>query len=100
MTDEMLHAVLETAGAKLDKEGWSSLPEGRTMTLYAAHAGVSLTIGKVEAVKVASATKANRIAWAKSSKGEIFVIELDDLFAAALDRGNDPQAGRKAGFLG
>jgi hypothetical protein len=100
MTDEMLHAVLETAGAKLDKDGWSTLPEGRLMTLYAAHAGVSLTIAKVEAVKVGAATKAPRIAWARSSKGETFVLELDDLFAAAVDRGNDPQAGRKAGFLG
>ncbi len=95
MTDEMLHAVLETAGAKLDKEGWSALPEGRLMTLYAAHGGVPLTIAKVEAVKVSQ-----RIAWARSSKGETYVVNLDDLFAAAMDRGHDPQAGRKAGFLG
>ena len=91
----MLHAVLETAGAKPDKDGWSALPEGRLMTLYAAHGGVPLTIGKVEAVKVAQ-----RVAWARSAKGETFVIGLDDLFAAALDRGNDAHSGRKAGFLG
>jgi hypothetical protein len=96
MTDEMLHAVLETAGAKLDKEGWHTLPDGRLMTLYAAHGGVPLTIGKVEALK----SSAGRVIWARSSKGETFVLNLDDLFAAALDRGNDPQAGRKAGFLG
>jgi hypothetical protein len=95
MTDEMLHAVLETAGAKLDKEGWSTLPEGRLMTLYAAHGGVSLTISKVEAVKVSQ-----RVAWARSSKGETYLIHVDDLFAAAMDRGHEPQAGRKAGFLG
>jgi hypothetical protein len=95
MTDEMLHAVLETAGAKPDKDGWSMLPDGRLMTLYAAHSGVSLTISKVEAVKVSQ-----RIAWARSSKGETYVLGLDDLFAAALDRGLEQQAGRKAGFLG
>jgi hypothetical protein len=95
MTDDMLHAVLETAGAKLDKEGWHTLPEGRLMTLYAGNAGVPLTVAKVEALKVSQ-----RIAWARSSKGETYVINLDDLFAAALDRGHDPQAGRKAGFLG
>ena len=95
MTDEMLHAVLETAGAKADTDGWSTLPEGRLMTLYAAHAGVALTIGKVEAVKVSQ-----RIVWARSVKGESSVLHLDDLFAAALDRGNDAQTGRKAGFLG
>jgi len=95
MTDEMLHAVLETAGAKLAKDGWHTLPEGRAMTLYAAHDGVPLTISKIEAVKVSQ-----RVAWGRSSKGETYVLSLDDLFAAALDRGNDPQAGRKAGFLG
>jgi hypothetical protein len=96
MTDDMFRAVLETAGAKTDKDGWSALPDGRLMTLYAGHAGVPLTIGKVEAVKVAQ-----RVAWARSSKGETFVVSLDDLFAAALDRGHEPQGGgRKAGFLG
>ncbi len=95
MTDEMLHAVLETAGAKLDKDGWSVLPEGRLMTLYAAHGGVALTLTKIEAVKVSQ-----RITWARSSKGELYVCNLDDLFAGAMDRGHEPQAGRKAGFLG
>jgi hypothetical protein len=96
MTDEMLHAVLETAGAKADKDGWSALPEGRLMTLYAGHDGVSLTIGKVEAVKTA-----HRLLWARRAKGETFVLSIDDIFAAAADRGDDPVAGgRKAGFLG
>ena len=95
MTEELLHAVLETAGAKPDKDGWSTLPDGRLMTLYAAHAGVPLTIAKIEAVKTNQ-----RIAWARSAKGEIYVVNLEDLFAAAMDRGHEAQAGRKAGFLG
>ena len=95
MTDEMFRAVLETAGAKNDKDGWSALPEGRLMTLYAAHQGVPLTIAKVEAVKVAQG-----VVQARSSKGDTFVVSLDDLFAAALDRGSEAAAGRKAGFLG
>jgi hypothetical protein len=96
MTDEMFRTVIETAGARADKDGWTALPDGRLMTLHAAHAGVPLTIGKVEAVKAAQ-----RILWAKSSKGELFVLNLDDLFAAAFERGGDTTtAGRKAGFLG
>lgn len=95
MTEEMLQAVLETAAAKADKDGWSALPEGRLMTLYAAHNGVPLTIAKVEAVRVSQ-----RIVRARSAKGEIYVVGLDNLFAAALDRGHEAQAGRKAGFLG
>jgi phytoene dehydrogenase-like protein len=95
MTDEMLRAVLETGGAKADKDGWSALPDGRLMTLYAAHGGVGLTVAKVEAVKVTG-----RLASARTVKGEIFVLSFDDLFAAALDRGSESPAGRKAGFLG
>ncbi len=95
MTEEMLHAVLETAGAKADKDGWSALPEGRLMTLYAAHGGVPLTMAKVEAVKVSQ-----RVVWARTSKGETYLVSVEDLFAAALDRGHEAQAGRKAGFLG
>ena len=95
MTDEMFRAVLETAGAKTDKDGWSALPEGRLMTLYAAHDGVQLTVAKVEAMKTSA-----RVVWARSNKGETNLVSLDDLFAAALDRGNEATAGRKAGFLG
>ena len=95
MTDEMFSAVLETAGAKNDKDGWSALPDGRLMTLYVSHNGVPLTISKVEALKTSK-----RIVWARSSKGETFLLSLDDLFATALDRGSEAAAGRKAGFLG
>ena len=95
MTDEMFRAVLETAGATNDKDGWTALPEGRLMTLYAAHQGVSLTVAKVEAVKASQ-----RTVWARSAKGDTYVLGLDDLFAAALDRGQDSPSGRKAGFLG
>jgi len=96
MTDEMFRAVLETAGAKNDKDGWSALGEGRLMTLYASHNGVPLTVSKVEAVKTSQ-----RVVWARSSKGETYVLSLDDMFAAALDRGTEgAAAGRKAGFLG
>lgn len=91
----MFAAVLETAGAKEGKEGWSALPEGRLMTLHGGHNGVHLSVTKVEAVKLS-----RRIVWARTSKGETFVVNLDDLFAAAVDRTNEAASGRKAGFLG
>ncbi len=91
----MLHAVLDTANAKPDKDGWSALPEGRLMTLYAGSAGVALTLGKIEALKASP-----QILWARSAKGETYVLALTDVFAAAVDRGHEQQSGRKAGFLG
>ena len=95
MTEEMFRAVLDTANAKTDKDGWATLPEGRLMTLYAAHNGVPLTIAKVDGVRTAQS-----IVRARTSKGDTFLVHVDDLFAAAMDAGAESSAGRKAGFLG
>ncbi|NUQ74801.1 MAG: hypothetical protein HUU21_14715 [Polyangiaceae bacterium] len=98
MTEEMLRTVLETAEAKADKsdkEGWATLPEGRSLTFYVAHNGASLTVSKISAVRVAQG-----IVRAKSAKGQLFVIGVQDIFAAALDGAGEPSAVRKTGFLG
>lgn len=95
MTEEMLKAVLETAQAKSDGSGAASLPEGRFMTLYAAHDGVSLAVSKVESVRVQ-----HEVVRAKNSKGEVFVLALGDLFAAMIEPGSEGATVRKAGFLG
>ncbi len=95
MTEEMFRVVLDTANAKSDKDGWSAMPDGRLMTLYAAHNGVQLTVAKVDKVRVSSG-----VIKAQTSKGDTFVLAIEDLFAAALDAGTESPAGRKAGFLG
>ena len=94
MTDDMLKNVLETAGAR-ESDGWSTLSDGRLLSLYVAHDGVSLTVQKIEAVKVAHA-----VVQARSAKGETFMIALEDVFAAAFDAGTTSPIARKAGFLG
>jgi hypothetical protein len=98
MTEEMLRTVLETAEAKIDKgdkDGWAALPEGRSLTFYVAHNGASLTVSKISAVRVAQG-----VVRAKSVKGQLFVLSLPDIFAAALDGAGEPSSSRKAGFLG
>ena len=95
MTEEMLRTVLETAQAKADKEGSTAMPEGRHMTLYAAHAGVGLTVAKVERLRISQGTLRVRTA-----KGETFVLALEDVFAAAVEGGSESATARKAGFLG
>jgi hypothetical protein len=94
MTEEILRAALETAEAKTDKDGWAELPEGRTMTVYTAHDGVSLNISKIEALMTSQG-----LLRARSVKGETFLVALKDVFAAALDGGGKPGHSRKAGFL-
>lgn len=94
MTDDMLSAVLDTAGAKTSKDGESRLPQGGTMTLYAAHNGVSLTVTKIESLR-----RTDGVVRAKNLKGETFVLAVDDLFAAAVEGGSSNDGGgRKAGF--
>ena len=94
MTHDMLKNVLETAQAK-ESDGWSVLADGRLLSLYAAHDGVSLTVQKVEAIRVA-----HSIVHARSVKGETFMVAMEDIFAAAFDAGATSPATRKAGFLG
>lgn len=97
MTEDTFRAVLETAQAKPDKEGWHALPEGRLLTLYTAHDGVSLVVTKVERVRQQKA-----LVHARNAKGETFLLCLEDVFAASTDSSGERggAGGRKAGFLG
>ncbi len=95
MTENMLVEVLETAQAKTDGKGESVLPEGRTLTLHAAHAGVSLSISKVESLR-----HSGSIVRARNTKGEITLFRLEDLFAVMIEPSGEVGASRKAGFLG
>ena len=94
MTHDMLRTVLDTAQAK-EVEGWQQLSEGRLLSLYTAHDGVSLVVQKIEAVRLA-----HSVLFARTSKGETFMLALEDVFAAACDAGTTSPATRKAGFLG
>jgi hypothetical protein len=94
MTNEMLRTVLVTADTR-EEDGWSVLPGGRLLSLYAAHDGVALTVQKIEAVKLA-----NGLVHARNPKGEVFLLALEDVFAAAFDAASEAKAARKAGFLG
>ena len=94
MTNDMLRTVLDTAKAK-EADGWQVLSDGRVMSLYCAHAGVPLTVQKIEAVRLSQG-----VLHARSSKGETFLLALEDVFAAAFDAGTASPVARKAGFLG
>jgi hypothetical protein len=91
MNQEHLSAILDLVSAKIDKEGWSSLPDGRGLTLYAAHAGVQLTVPRIEAVVM----KAGLLR-ARTVKGETYILTLEDVFAASVEA--VASQSRKAGF--
>ena len=91
MTQEHLSAILELLSAKADKDGWSTFSDGRGLTLYAAHQGVQLTVPRVEAIAVKSG-----LVRARTAKGEIYIVALEDVFAAAAEAA--ATQARKAGF--
>lgn len=94
MTEAMLVTIFDEVQAK--REGAERvMPDGRRVTLYAAHNGVGLTIGKV-----ASTTIENGLVRARNDKGETYILALDDVYAASVEAGSTGPSARKAGFVG
>jgi hypothetical protein len=92
MVGEQLQAIFKNAQAKSEKDGFTTLPEGMTATLYASHGGVGLTVSRVEAVK----TEAGLVT-ARTTKRETYMVEVADVFAIALE-GTTSGPVRRAGF--
>ena len=95
MTKDMFDTILERAECVANDEGGSKLPEGRMLTLYLSRDGASLQVSRVIDLKLDSS-----VVEAVNNKGELFVVALDDLFAASVSGGSKLATGRKAGFLG
>jgi dTDP-glucose 4,6-dehydratase len=91
MSEEHLSALLAAAEAKRGSDGWSRAADGRLLTLYVASGGASITIGRVEAVKLDQG-----VVMARTSRGETYVAALADVFAGAVEA--PAAAARKAGF--
>ena len=94
MTEAMLNRILAEAGAKAGKDEVRELSEGSRLTLYVAHAGASLTIGRVSSLKIDG-----DVIVAKNDKGERFFLQLGDVFAAGVDATAAQSSARKAGFF-
>jgi hypothetical protein len=92
MTDDHLGALLTVAEAKKEKDGWFALPEGRHLTLYVAFNGASLSVARVMGMK-----REGGLLFARTVKGESFILALDDVYAGAVEA--PPTGGRKAGFV-
>jgi hypothetical protein len=92
MTGEQLDAILKNAQAKAEKDGYTVVPEGATLTLYVAHAGVPLMVSRVEALK-----SDGDLLYARTGRRETFSLSRADLFAVALE-GAVGQPPRRAGF--
>lgn len=93
MTQEHLTAIIGAAEATKDILGWWALPEGRHATLYASSQGASLTMGKIDALKLEGP-----LLQARTTRGEVYVVALQDVFAGQVEP--QPKGARRAGFAG
>lgn len=103
MNDAVMKAALDEAlgqgqaDVKPGPDGFVTLPEGRRITLHAAHAGVPLTVTKIEKL-----ARGGGVLRARNERGELFVVAEEDVFAVSVEGSRTGATGapRKAGFLG
>ena len=93
MTEEHLTALLAAAEAKKDDQGFMRPADGRTWNLYVGANGTGMNVSKVEALKVE-----RELIRARTVKGELFILALQDVYAGAVEAGTTG-GGRKAGFV-
>lgn len=95
MTESMYQRILERADAQSAKKGPAKLPEEKSITLYIGSHGASITVANVIELALADG-----IVEARNRKGELFVLGLGDVLAAAIQTSDDRGTGRRAGFVG
>jgi len=93
MTQEHWSALLSVAEAKKADQGFMALPDGRALTLYVASGGATLSIARVQTVKVEGA-----LVHARTNKGEHYVVALEDIYCGSVDTPMGATA-KRAGFL-
>lgn len=92
MVHEHLKALLDAGEAKAAPQGARELPDGRTLTLYVSSNGAHLTVNRVTSLR-----EDGELIYARTVKGEIFVLSRSDVYAGAVEA--PASGGRKAGFV-
>ncbi len=94
MDPEHFHEIMAIADAgPADDRGFREFPQKTTLSLYLAKSGVPLTVPAIEAVAV----KGLHV-HARTTKGDLYVLSFEDIFAANVEGRVQPRAARKAGF--
>jgi hypothetical protein len=93
MTQEHWAALIEASGAKKDEQGFLAPPEGKLLTLYVSSGTSTLSVQRIEAVR-----HEQGLVYARTKKGELFVLALQDVFAGAVEE-TQGSSSRKAGFV-
>ena len=92
MTNQHLAELLAAAEAEEDDDGWACAGQGRLITLHAASGGASLTVSRIEALRVDGG-----LVKARTVRGEMYLLALADVFAGAVE--TSASSARRAGFV-
>jgi len=95
MTSEMFHTVLAKAEATSATPGPANLPKGKTLTLYVASNGASMSVGDIVTIRLDG-----EVIEAENKKGVLYLLALPDVYAASLRSDGEGTTARKAGFVG
>ena len=93
MSPEQIQEILKICEATEGEGGFRELPPKTTLTVYLAKGGVGLTVGSIEAVIVRGAS-----VQARTTKGDLYVLSLDDVFTVSIEGRAKAKAERRAGF--
>jgi len=93
MTETQLQSVLKQLKVTADKDGTSRLPEDSQLTLYVSHTGGTLTVAKVDSVRIDG-----ELVQARTTKKDMFIVALSDIFAVQSET-EKTTSRRTAGFV-
>jgi hypothetical protein len=93
MESAHLRNILTEIAQAAERDGWFEAPEGKTLTLYASRHGTGVNAPKVNAVRLD-----NALVHARTTRGETYILYLEDIFAAVVE-GTAEASKRKAGFV-
>jgi len=93
MTPVHINDILKICEASDGEGGFRELPQKTTLTLYLSKGGVGLTVSSIEAVALRGHT-----VQARTTKGDLYVVSLEDVFAANVEGRMKSKTERRAGF--
>lgn len=93
MSPEQVNEILQMCEASAGEGGFRDLPPKTTLNLYVAKNGVGLTVGSIEALAIKGLA-----VHARTTKGELYVVSLEDVFAAEVEGKAQSKTVRRAGF--
>lgn len=94
MSPEHIQEILQICEAgTADDRGFRELPPKTTLTLYLQKNSVGLTIANIEALVV----RGHQL-HARTQKGDLYLVSLEDVFAANIEGRAQSKGARRAGF--